>query len=341
MYGSLIPWLVAVGIIVTAMLPGAAFADGGELPAVENLPASHVTRGTATFDARINPESSSTTYYFVYRPIAEAECEDRQGCGQRSQEGGPIIGDSQQETAPIEVTGLVPGQTYVYWLIAQNSEGAVRGHELSFTTPIEAAPSEVQTEPAEPTSSGFTLKGRLNPGNSPTNYYFVYRKADEAECEDREGCGQRSAVGGPVIGNTQQEVSPIEVTGLAAGQVYVYWLIARNGLGTVRGRELSFTAPTESVTVSGGSGDAQSGTPSSTSQSGGPPIATGVPVVGASLGSPPFGGTLGLRLPTNAQRLAKALEICRKEKKSRRASCAKRAREKYPTRTRRVLTRRR
>ena len=104
------------------------------------------------------------------------------------------------------------------------------------------APGEVQTEPAEQTATGFKLAGKLNPEESPTTYYFIYKKSGEVECEDLEGCGPETTRGGPLTGATQQEVSA-EVTGLTPGTTYVYWLIARNANGTVRGNEMSFTAP--------------------------------------------------------------------------------------------------
>jgi alpha-tubulin suppressor-like RCC1 family protein len=172
-----------------------------------------------------------------------------------------------------------------------------------FTYPAETAPSEVVVEPAESTANGFMLRGRLNPGNSPTSYYFAYRNIEEGECEDLQGCGTRTTEGGPLAGDTQQEVSPIEVTGLAPGKTYVYSLIARNAKGTVRGDELTFTAQS---TSSGGGGSTL--TP------------------GATLPGSPFGATPKPKPLTLSQMLKRALKACAREPKSKRARCAKQAR---------------
>ena len=56
----------------------------------------------------------------------------------------------------------------------------------------------------------------MNPENSSTTYYFIYKKPGEIECEEIEGCGPETPHGGPLTGDTQQEVPALEVTGLEA-----------------------------------------------------------------------------------------------------------------------------
>jgi hypothetical protein len=108
---------------------------------------------------------------------------------------------------------------------------------------LAASPPKVQIEPAEQIPTGFKLKAEVNPEGSATNYYFIYKQAGEVECEDLEGCGPETPKGGPLTGNTQQEVQA-DVTGLTPATNYVYWLIARNANPeAVRSRELTFTTP--------------------------------------------------------------------------------------------------
>ncbi len=101
-------------------------------------------------------------------------------------------------------------------------------------------PSEVQTEPAEVIPGGAKLKGELNPGGLPTTYYFVYARDT---CD--EGCTpSRTATGGPLTGDTQQEVPAVEVTGLSGSggsERYWYYLVASNADGTVFGGLVNFT----------------------------------------------------------------------------------------------------
>jgi hypothetical protein len=118
-----------------------------------------------------------------------------------------------------------------------------------------SSPPEVQIEPAEQTPTGFMLKAKVNPKGSATTYYFIYKDTG-VECEDLEGCGPTTPQGGPLTGDTQQEVQA-EVTGLTPGRQYRYWLIAHNASPeAVRSGELTFTTPPgrpviESVSVSG------------------------------------------------------------------------------------------
>jgi hypothetical protein len=112
---------------------------------------------------------------------------------------------------------------------------------------LAASPARVQIEPAEQIPTGFRLKAKVNPEGSATHYYFIYKQPGEVECEDLEGCGPSTPLGGPLTGDTQQEVQA-EVTGLTPGQQYTYWLIARNAFSEdVRSASLGFTTPLAST----------------------------------------------------------------------------------------------
>ena len=121
--------------------------------------------------------------------------------------------------------------------------GAIAGWSLTSATPAQASSGPgVRTEPAETVPNGARLKGELNPGELPTTYYFEYNRASPT-CD--EGCKPRTtAVAGPLTGSTPQEVPPVEVTGLTAGETYWYQLIASNAEGTTAGQVLEFTVPT-------------------------------------------------------------------------------------------------
>src|SRR5208282_5164103 len=51
-----------------------------EPPEVETEAAVQTPRGYE-LRGELNPEGSRTTYYFIYRPVGSAECEDLEGCG--------------------------------------------------------------------------------------------------------------------------------------------------------------------------------------------------------------------------------------------------------------------
>ena len=221
----LAPWRVFLLVALAGMILGGSFtsvtsAQASSPPTELQTEAAEPTPGGFKLNGKLNPDGLPTTYYFNYN--TGAECEEIEGCAQETAVVGPLTGNTQQEVPPIELTGLAPGQTYRYSLVAKNADGTVRGGELTFVTPAELPPSEVVTEPAEQTANGFRLKGDLNPGGLPTTYYFRYNTG--FECEEIEGCARETVVVGPLTGDTQQEVPPIEVTGLAPGQIYRYSL---------------------------------------------------------------------------------------------------------------------
>jgi hypothetical protein len=107
-----------------------------------------------------------------------------------------------------------------------------------------SSPSEVQTEPAEVAATGVKLKGKLNPNGAPTTYYFEYA---QDTCD--EGCTPtKTAKGGPLMGDTQQELPAVEVTGLAPGR-YWYTLVASNTEGTTYGGPVNFMVTAWGVPV--------------------------------------------------------------------------------------------
>jgi hypothetical protein len=216
------------------------------------------------------------------------------------------------------LTRLAPQR--VFLLVALT--GMILGGSLMSVTSAQASspPTEVQTEAAEPTPGGFKLNGKLNPNGLPTTYYFNYNTG--AECEEIEGCARETAVVGPLTGDTQQEVPPIEVTGLAPGQTYRYSLVAKNADGTVHGSLVTFATPPENHNGSGG----QSPTQEPKSE---PPLPLVTPLIA---GRPAIGlpvETIRTRPLTNAQKLARALRVCEQKPKSKRAACEKQARVKY------------
>ncbi|HEY7934876.1 MAG TPA: IPT/TIG domain-containing protein [Solirubrobacteraceae bacterium] len=209
--------------------------------------------------------------------------------------------------------------------------------QYTYSASSEAPPGEVLTEPAQATANGFKLKGKLNPENSPTTYYFIYKKSGEVECEDIEGCGPETAHGGPLEGDTQQDVSPAEVTGLTPGATYVYWLIAKNAKGTVRGNELTLTVPAHARPLGEEETPSSSNeTPSTTNTGGGSGTPSGgifsSPLSTTPLGHPPL-STAAPKVLSRAQKLTRALKACKKEKsKRKRAACEKQAHKKYAPR---------
>ncbi len=333
------------GALATASPSG---VDGAVSQAAAGPPSEVVTEPaevTATgvrLKGRLNPDGLPTTYYFEYLGSSDVECLDielgLEDCWPTTASVGPVDGDTQREAPPVEVTGLVVGETYRYELVAQNADGTVRGGVVSFANATGGKPIEVVTEPAEVTATGIRLRGRLNPDGLPTIYYFIY-KDEGTECEDEFGCGPETLRVGPIDGDTQQEVPAVEVRGLTADRQYRFWLIAENSQGIARGAELFFTA--RSPKPPGGPDGGQRQEPK-------PP---GGPDAGQQPQPPPPGGSNGQQPglqstllaprseppllvhlpPAKAQRLALALRVCASKPRKRRASCVRQAHRRYGT----------
>jgi hypothetical protein len=253
---------------VTALLAFLAFSGSAlasSAPTIESESVSGQTEHDATLEAQINTGGVATHYqlhleygcgisgeFCAQFCVVPGPCPGpANGPVDIPLPSGDLPGSSQVEHVSLDLhevgVTLEPATKYRYSIEATNTGGTAEGPGQFFTTPpggtVGAAPSEVVTEAAEATSTGYKLKGKLNPESSPTTYYFIYKQAGAVECEDLEGCGPETMHGGPLTGDTQQEVSPAEVTGLEPDKTYIYWLIARNAHGTAVGRQLTFTTP--------------------------------------------------------------------------------------------------
>lgn len=103
------------------------------------------------------------------------------------------------------------------------------------------SPPEVQTEQAEVIPGGAKLQGELNPGGLPTTYYFEYSADSAVECLGLENCWPQTAGTGPITGDSQQPLPPVEVTSLRMGETYRYRLFASNADGTMQSKVATFT----------------------------------------------------------------------------------------------------
>jgi hypothetical protein len=94
-------------------------------PLVSTGPASRITGTGATLQGRLTPLGHDTRFYFEYGTDASY--------GSKSPEiyGGHMIGP---RSAFVTVSGLKPGTTYHYRLVAVNDQGTTTGADATFTT---------------------------------------------------------------------------------------------------------------------------------------------------------------------------------------------------------------
>jgi hypothetical protein len=94
-------------------------------PLVRTGPASRVASTTATIQGRLNVLGRDTRFYFEYGP------DTKYGNRTPATDGGQMI---SPRSAFATLTGLKPGTTYHYRLVATNDRGTTRGADAVFVT---------------------------------------------------------------------------------------------------------------------------------------------------------------------------------------------------------------
>ena len=314
-------WFVTVSGCLALGLSGlsTAAAQASSAPSEVVTEPVETTAAGVKLRGRLNPGGLPTTYYFAY---GSDLCDESPECVTKTAVEGPLTGDTQQEVPSVEVTGLAAGP-YWYRLVATNEKGTVARGDGNFTVEASigasSAPSEVVTEPVETTATGVKLRGRLNPDGLATTYDFEY---GSYLCDENPECVAKTAVGGPLTGDTQQEVPAVEVTGLAAGP-YWYRLAGTNADGTVGGRVVNFTTEESISTLPPGGNNPLGGQGGQTFMW----LPSTSPIAPTTTASP-----TDMPRPeasTSVRKLARALRACRRESRKRRAICARQARRKH------------
>jgi hypothetical protein len=291
------------------------FTTTASKPVIEKT-SSSVQGAEATLEATVNPELEPTTCVVQYGITQSYGQETKCAPETLSAEGIGL-----PVTAALE--GLVPDTTYDYRILATNGTGTRQGPNETFTTEV-IPPTDVETAPASDlTPTTAQLGGQANPGGSAT--YYIEYGAPTCSLNGIPNfawwlCATKTAEAGPLSGDSTQAVAPIEVTGLTPGTTYRYWIVAHNANGSERGEEALFTTPTAGAPAAAGS----------TTTTPAPAVVTAPKALVPP--PPPKRTTV-----TRAQKLAKALQACKKKPKRSRFSCEKTARKTYaPTKNTRT-----
>jgi hypothetical protein len=190
-------------------------------PTVTSEPASEVRETSAVLHGSVNPNNVEAHYYFQYGTTTSY--------GSTTPEGNAGAGGSSvSESASI--TGLEPGTTYHYRIVASSSDGTSYGADQSFRT---SAKPSVTTEAATGVSeNAVTSHGSVNPEGLSTKYYFQYGTSTNYGSSTPE----HSAGSG-----TSSENVTATVTGLEPNAVYHFRLVANNSDGTSYGADEKLT----------------------------------------------------------------------------------------------------
>jgi hypothetical protein len=187
--------------------------------------ASELLSSSATLNGVLNAKHAGEpgTYEFVYRqsPVA---C---QGPGEITTSQAKSVGNIE-EAASVGVSGLSPGFTYTYCLIAHNELGetAISTHE-TFTLAV--TPTVGGESFSKVSSSEATLNAQVNPGGSQTTYYFEYGPTEHGSTPAQWFSTPAASAGaGPETVNVQATVE-----GLTPETEYDFRILASNTKTTI------------------------------------------------------------------------------------------------------------
>jgi hypothetical protein len=195
-----------------------------DAPTVTPKDATQVGADRATFNALVNPQGRSTTWYFEYGTTT----------AYGTQTSSSAIGNGTRTMAvSFQVVGLAPATTYHYRVVAVSRGGTTRGDDRSFAT---LGPPLVHTGAVTRLStSAAVVSGTVDPRGQATTYWVEYGHTSSY--------GLRTGTGSLQPGSGQASVS-FPLSGLAPGVRYHYRVVARSAAGTGLGDDRSFgTSP--------------------------------------------------------------------------------------------------
>jgi hypothetical protein len=167
------------------------FTTGTPEPPTTAKPTA-ITITEATFNGVLNPGHAGVagTYEFVYRKSA-TECEGGEpGPGEEKkapEPAGTANGVQAEAVSPVTVTGLQPGQTYTFCLLARNEAGETALSKPEAFTTIAVPPTITEESVTEASATGVSLNAEIDPGGAETTYHFEYDTVPYKEGEAAHG----------------------------------------------------------------------------------------------------------------------------------------------------------
>ena len=217
--------IVATNTAGTSQGGNLTFTTAGPPSATTNA-ASGVTDTVATLNGSVTPDGLATTYYFQYGTTTSY--------GTQVPATPASAGSGMSAIAEsTSLTGLTPGTTYDFQIVATNTAGTSQGGNVVFTT---AGPPSATTSAATGISdTAATLNGLVNPNGLATTYYFQYGTTTSYGTQ----IPTTAATVGSGTNAVAESASP---TGLTPNTTYDFRIVAVNSDGQVTGSNLTFTS---------------------------------------------------------------------------------------------------
>ena len=220
---------------ITALLTGLVLLTAGAAvaapPAASTGPVSAVGPTSATATGAVNPHGVATSWYFEFGTTT--------AYGRKTTTRSAGSGTSDVSVSAT-LSGLAPGTTYHYRLVATSADGTARGVDGIFTT--SSAPVATTGAATSVTTASATLHGTVDPNGRATTWYFEYGTTTAYGATTTA----RSAGSGTAATNVSAPV-----TSLTPGRVYHFRLVATSDAGTGRGSDRTFSTAGQPAATTG------------------------------------------------------------------------------------------
>jgi hypothetical protein len=207
--------LAAVAVLATAVGARAA------APTAVTGSVTAIGATTATVNGTVNPGGIATTWYVEYGTSTTY--------GSKTASTGAGSGTADKAVS-VSLSSLAQGTTYHYRVVATSSAGTSLGGDGIFTTL--AAPGAVTGTASSVNASSAKLNGSVDPNGQATTWFFEYGTSTSY--------GTKTSSKSAGSGTSSTNVSA-SISGLAAGQVYHFRVVATSAAGTTNGADVTFT----------------------------------------------------------------------------------------------------
>jgi hypothetical protein len=208
---------LAVVLFIVVGAPVAAQAEEPPAPSVTTLAATDITETTATFHAKVSPNSTMTTGYFVYG-IAP----DQLTLRTREVSLGAGSGEVPLDAA---VLALSPNTEYYVVAVVENDDWIVTGGLVSFSTLRPPVPEIVGGSVSDITHESAMLHLNVVTHGKPVTV--------SGSVKPYPARGRSAAAFGPVPVTVDGDIA-IPLPALTAGTTYMWSAIATNVVGDAR-----------------------------------------------------------------------------------------------------------
>ena len=221
-----LPVFLPVLVFIFASCGGGGGESSTPPLAVHTDNATSVKQNEAVLNGTVTPNGTATVAWFEYGTNPNLASYDNTTIQN-------IVAGTGTQPVNTPLSGLTPGSTYYFRLMASNAGGFAEGKIFSFTT--HNPPPDVTTgDPSSITLNGATLNGSVNPNGAATKAWFEYGMDPNLvsfTATDNQNLGSgRNPV---AMDNT--------LSGLNTGVTFYYRVAAASVEGEVKGEIKSFS----------------------------------------------------------------------------------------------------